>query len=182
MSTNNGLPDELAIRLEEFYRRQGQDTTRLANANPYASQFDNEGGRLKRVLLEAGDPQLAADCQAAIGGQQKKQTLAYRAAIARGDNPAGFTGALKAEYQQHNPDLVAAAQQAEEERILNKFDRLANQSRRRRDGDKAVEAAEAKQAAENEARAESYQRHVEQQKRIMERQARDAAMSTNGIY
>ena len=176
MSTDS-FPDDLAIRLEQFYRRAGQDTTTMANDNPYSSRFDNPGGRIKRVLLESGDPQLAADCQAAIGGQQKKQTLAYRAAIARGDNPAEFTGALKAEYQQHNPGLVATQQQEEEQRLLAKFERLADQSRRRRDGDAAIERQSAKAKAEQEARQESLARHQALQQRIEARQARDRAMN-----
>ena len=176
MSTDS-FPDDLAIRLEQFYRRAGQDTTTMANDNPYSSRFDNQGGRLKRVLLESGDPQLAADCKAAIGGQQKKQTLAYRAAIARGDNPAEFTGALKAEYQQHNPGLVATQQQEEEQRLLAKFERLADQSRRRRDGDDAIDRQSAKAKAEQEARQESLARHQALQQRIEARQSRDRAMN-----
>ena len=173
----NSLPDDLAIRLDEFYRRQGQDTTSLQPDNPYAAKFDNPGGKRKRVMLEALDPQLAADCQTAIGGQQQRQSLAYMAAVARGDNPDGFTGALAVEYRNLNPDFAAKKQAEAESNLLRKFDSMADQSRRRREGDKAVDEQQAKQQAEAEARAASYQRHVDQQKRIQARQQRMDAMN-----
>lgn len=175
---DNTLPDELCIRLEDFYRRQGQDTSTLQDDNPYSAKFDNPGGKHKRVLLEALDPQLAADCQDAIGGQQRRQSLGYRAAMARGDNPEGFTGALAAEYRNLNPDFAKAKQAEAESNLLRKFDRMADESLRRREGDKAIDQQQAKAKAEADAKAESYQRHVDQQKRIQARQQRMDAMNT----
>ena len=175
---DNTLSDDLCVRLEDFYRRQGQDTSTLQADNPYSSKFDNAGGKRKRVMLEALDPQLAADCQDAIGGQQRRQSLAYRAAMARGDDPEGFTGALAVEYRSLNPDFAKAKQAEAEAQLLRKFDRMADESRRRREGDKAIEQQEAKAKADAEAREESLRRHNDQAKRIQARQQRERAMNT----
>jgi len=178
---DNTLSDDLCVRLEDFYRRQGQDTSTLQADNPYSAKFDNPGGKSKRVLLESLDPQLAADCQDAIGGQQRRQSLAYRAAMARGDNPEGFTGALAVEYRSLNPDFAKAKQAEAESNLLRKFDAMADESRRRREGDAEVDRQLAKQQAEAEAREESMRRSAALQKRMEERQARERAMNPGFI-
>ena len=177
---NNQLPDSLAIRLERCLSAAGQDTSTLQAANPWDSAFNNPGGQHKRMIIEATDPQLAHDLKILVPGAIK-QSLAMRAAVARGESPESFTGALAAEYAALNPQKIQEqASQAEQDQLAA-LEKAAADKRYQRElkmaggnefaakqrieqQDQAVADRKAKQEADRVAAAEM-------NKRIAERQA-----------
>ena len=173
------LSDKLAIRLEQAFRSAGVDTSTMQDSNPYDPRFDNPGGQQKRMLLEAVDPQLSQELKAAIPGLVK-QSLGMRAAIARGDDPEGFTGALKAEYSAANP-ISPQAVAEEEARILARLDSMTESSQRRREGDRgyeerlAREEAKAKAAAERLAEGQRLDARIRQKQQQIQNLGRVAA-------
>ena len=116
----NQLSDDLLIRLEATLRSAGRDTSKLQAKNPLDPEFDGtKGGRETRMIVEALDPQLYAELKAATpNGAQ--QSLGYTAAMARGDNPETFTGALLEEWQAANPSVaIEAMAQAETDQLAS---------------------------------------------------------------
>jgi hypothetical protein len=165
---DNQLSDKLAIRLEQAFRSAGVDTSTMQDSNPYDPRFDNPGGQQKRMLLEAVDPSLAQELKAEIPGLVK-QSLGMRAAIARGESPDGFTGALKAEYSAANP--ISPEQAAEEEsNILAKLEAQTEQLQRKREGDAGYEQRLAREEAKAKAAAERLAEGQRLDQRIREKQ------------
>ena len=80
----------------------------------------------------------------------------------------------------HDHQFVADKKREQSSAVENQLAWLeaeADKKRRAREGDKAVDAANAKAAAEKEARAESAKRAAEMQKRIDQKRAADARMA-----
>ena len=73
-------------------------------------------------------------------------------------------------------DRLKQKQQAEEN-LLAKMEAESDRMRRAREGDKAVDFQNAKNAAEEEARAESLKRHQELQQRIQQKQVQTANLA-----
>ena len=191
---NNQLSDDLAIRLEKTLRAAGQDTSALQAANPWDSAFDNPGGQHKRLIIEATDPQLAHDLKSQVPGATK-QSLAMRAAVARGDQPDSFTGALAAEYAATNPQMVQEQASKAEQDYLALMEQEAGQKRLQREvkmaGGNEVEAQRrialqdqieadrvAKAEADRVANAEMNQRLAQKQKEIR----RQAMISQGNVF
>ena len=79
-------------------------------------------------------------------------------------------------------DTLKQKQQAEQD-LLAKMESESDRMRRAREGDAAVDFQNAKNAAEEEAKAESYRRHQELQQRIQQKQVQSANLAgrlTNG--
>ena len=171
------LSNDLLIRLEQTLRSAGKDTSRLQDGNPYDPQFDTAGGRETRMLVEGLNPQLAVDLQS-VSPAGRRQSLGYRAAIARGEKPEEFTGALASEYQAANPQLMQQQAEKEEQDLLAKLEQASQEMQLNRiaqqfGGD--INAAKRAIAADQQRDAERQQQAERDAKRAKELDARIAA-------
>ena len=172
---SNQLSDDLLIRLEQTLRSAGKDTSKLQAINPLDPQFDNEGGRHTRMLIDAINPQLYRELEAAAPGGTK-QSMGYRAAIARGEKPEQFTGALAAEYQSANPQLVQEQQQKAEADLKAKWEAQVEASQRKREGSRQYDQRLAREKAQQEAAEQraAEGRALEQRIKAKQQQIKDA--------
>ena len=188
------LSDDLLIRLEATLRSAGRDTSKLQAKNPLDPEFDGtKGGRETRMIVESLNPQLYAELKAATSGGTQ-QSLGYTAAMARGDNPATFTGALLEEWQAANPAVaIKAASQAETDQLAaweeqaqaKEFQRVLRESggneaeakRRIAAGQQAEQQRQAKLEADRQ-HADAMNRRIQQRQRELDRAAKIAQGNT----
>ena len=179
---NNQLSNDLLIRLEACLRTAGRDTSKLQAENPLDPQFDNTaGGRQTRMIIGAIDPQLYNDLEAAAPGGTR-QSMGYMAAIARGEKPEEFTGALASEYQSSNPQLVQEQAKKFEQDMKAKWNAQIEASQRKREGsrqyDQRIAREKAQQQAAEQRAAEG--RASEQRIAAKQQQIRDAGRLAMG--
>ena len=178
---SNQLSNDLLIRLEQTLRSAGKDTSKLQAVNPLDPQFDNEGGRHTRMLIEAINPQLYRELEAAAPGGTK-QSMGYRAAIARGEKPEQFTGALAAEYQSANPQLVQEQAEKQEADTLAWLEAQTEKAARKREGDRQYDQRLAREKAQQEAAEQraAEGRALEQRIKAKQQQIKDAGRIAMG--
>ena len=189
------LSNDLLIRLEQTLRSAGKDTSRLQDGNPYDPQFDTAGGRETRMIVEGLNPQLAVDLQS-VSPAGRRQSLGYRAAIARGERPEEFTGALASEYQAANPQLMQQQaekayqdklaeleQEADAKRLANtarQFGGDLNAAKRAMDADQQRETERQQQAERDAKSAKALDARIAA-KQLQIRQAAQIAMGNTVI-
>ena len=150
----------------------GVDASKISPSNP----FEKSGGtaQLLQAAVAEVSPQQAAKWRVAAGGSLSIATLSEM------QGGGELSQAAMEDLWNHDAAFVAdTIQQKEnsEQALLAKFEAESDRIRRAREGDAAVDFQNAKSAAEEEARAESYRRHQELQQRIQQKQVQSAQMA-----
>ena len=158
--------------LNQACQMAGIDSSKISPSNP----FEKSGGtaQLLQAAVAEVSPQQAAKWRVAAGGSLSIATLSEM------QGGGELSQAAMEDLWNHDAAFVAdTIQQKEnsEQALLAKFEAESDRIRRAREGDAAVDFQNAKSAAEEEARAESYRRHQELQQRIQQKQVQSAQMA-----
>ena len=164
-------PKEIQI-LHQACIAAGVDASKIQPDNP----FKKSGGTA--AILQAAvsqiDPAQAARWRVGAG---HGLSLATMAEMQSGQQ---LSDSAMQDLWEHDAafvaDTIKQRQQAEEQ-TLAMFEAESDRMRRAREGDAAVDFQNAKNAAEEEARAESMKRHQELQQRIQQKQVQSAQLA-----
>ena len=153
-------PDEIQI-LQRACQAARIDASKIKPENP----FTKSGSRATLLQASVAEfaPEQAAKWRCDAGGGLSVQTLSE---IQAGGE---LTAAAIEDLWLHDHQFVADKKREQSSAIENQLawmDAQADKMRRSREGDKAVDAANAKAAEDQELRAESFRRHQQQQQRI----------------
>ena len=164
-------PTEIQI-LHQACKAAGVDATKIRPENPWSRQ----GGIANVIQMSVAniDPKQAAKWRVEAGGGLSVATLSE---IQSG---AELSKAAMEDLWNHDPQYVSDTIQQKrdsEQELLSKLEAESDRMRRARMGDKAVDFENQKQAAQDEARAESLARHNALQQRIAQRQVETARMA-----
>ena len=170
-------PKEIQI-LHQACVAAGVYPSKIQPDNP----FKKSGGtaQLLQAAVEEIDPAQAARWRVAAGSGLSLSTMHEV------QNGVELSEAAMQDLWEHDAAFVAdrlKQKQQTEENLLAKFEAESDRMRRAREGDRAVDFQNAKNAAEEEAKAESYRRHQELQQRIQQKQVQSANLAgrlTNG--
>lgn len=164
-------PKEIKV-LHQACLAAGVDATKIQPDNP----FSKSGGvaQMLQAAVSEIDPAQAARWRVDAGQGLSVATMA--------EMQGGGESSQAAMQDLWNHDFAFVAdklkeKQQIEENLLAKFEAESDRMRRAREGDKAVDFQNAKNAAEEEARAESLKRHQELQQRIHQKQVQTAQMA-----
>ena len=150
----------------------GIDASKISPANP----FSKSGGtaQMLQAAVSEIDPAQAARWSVSAGHGLSVSTMAEI------QNGVELSQRAMQDLWEHDAAFVAdrlKQKQLAEENLLAKFESESDRMRRAREGDKAVDFQNAKNAAEEEAKAESLRRHNELQQRINQKQVQSARMA-----
>lgn len=164
-------PEEIAL-LNHACRSAGIDSKKIRPENP----FSRSGGTaaMLQTAVAAIDPAQAARWRVAAGSGLSVATLAEM------QSGGELSEAAKADLWEHDHVYVSekiSERQQEEKRLLALMDAEADKSRRRREGDKAVDAQNERAAADAKALAESAEHARQMQQRIHQKQVESARMA-----
>ena len=153
-------PNEIEV-LQRACQAARIDASKIKPENPFTKSGST--ATLLQASVAEFAPEQAAKWRCEAGGGLSIQTLSE--IQAGGD----LSEAAMNDLWQHDHQFVADKQREKSTAIENQLAWLeaeADKKRRAREGDKAVDLQNAKAAADEEARAESFRRHQQQQQRI----------------
>ena len=150
----------------------GVDANKISPENPFTKQGST--ARFLQAAVAELDPQQAAKWRVEAGNSLSIATMA--------ELQSGQPLSEKAQQDlwEHDADFVAEftqQRQSKEQEALAWFEKEADRMRRGREGDKAVDAQNAKDQAAAEARAESQRHAAEMEKRIAQRRQQADALA-----
>lgn len=163
--------NEIAI-LQQACKAAGVDSSKIKPENPFTRKGFT-ATMLQGAVSEIA-PDQAAQWRVDAGGSLSVATLSE---MQSGED---LSDKAMSDLWLHDPIYVKDKMQEaskSEERVLASLDAKTDQSRRRREGDEAVDFQVAKTEAQKEAQAESVRRHQELQSRMDARRQREAAES-----
>ena len=109
------LTKKQSIDLYNVLSSAGVDCSALKASNPYLPEFGGTPrGKQIRMIIDSANPQLAADLKREAGHEDAHQSLAMAAALAEGQDPQSFSGALAEQWATMNPEQAAQQQQKNE--------------------------------------------------------------------
>ena len=162
-------PTEIQV-LQQACQAARIDASKIQPENPFKKSGST--ATLLQAAVAEFAPAQAAKWRCEAGGGLSIQTLSEMQAGGE------LSDAALADLWNHDAQFVQdriQEQSKSEERILAAMDKETDRLRRKRDGDKVVDAQNAKAAADQEAKEESLRRHNELQQRMnASRQQADA--------
>ena len=142
-----------ALALAQALQRSGTKLEGLKAVNPWSIE-QTPRSRNICMILEELEPGLANKLKADAGHESMTPSLAYVASMAAGVKPQEMEGEAASDYARFNPEAVAEANQAEEQRLMEYMDNYVEKSQRAREGDKNYERRLADEKAQQEAMAQ----------------------------
>lgn len=168
------LKPQQAQALYRLLSSQGMDCSKLKADNPFHPDFNKTPtGRRIQVIIEGLSPQLAVDLKRDANHIDTQPSLAMAAAMADDADPRTFTGQLKSEYINANPQALQDQRQQDETALLAKLDAMTEASQRKREGNRAYDQRLAREKAQAEAAARRRADAIALEKRLAVKRQQD---------